>query len=220
MQHDLESDRSEAVALIVREELARRRPSRQWLAEEARVSLSTLEKALSGRRPFTLATVVRLEQALGLALRGDKRSGGGEGQSGSGLAPDSMGAYSRAGVRWLEAEYLTLRPSFSERGALYAYRTLIEWDEAKGHLVFSETERLDHEFEQQGFVSFPHFSGHIYLVTAEAGQYRIAILGRPSGGGVLNGVLTTLVAGDGAQLIPAATPIALIPARPDGQSDY
>jgi transcriptional regulator with XRE-family HTH domain len=220
MQHDLESDRSEAVALLVREELARRRLSRQWLADEARVSLSTLEKALSGRRPFTLATVVRLEQALGLALRGDKRGGGAEGQSGSGLAPDAMGAYARAGIRWLEGEYLTLRPSFSERGALYAYRTIIEWDEAKGHLVFSETERLDHEFEQKGFVSFPHFSGHIYLVTAEAGQYRIAILGRPSGGGVLNGVLTTLVAGDGAQLIPAATPIALIPARPEAQSDY
>jgi transcriptional regulator with XRE-family HTH domain len=219
MQHDLESDRSEAVALLVREELARRRLSRQWLADEARVSLSTLEKALSGRRPFTLATVVRLEQALGLALRGDKR-GGGEGQTGSGLAPDAMGAYSRAGVRWLEGEYLTLRPSFSERGALYAYRTLIEWDEAKGHLVFSETERLDKEFDQHGFVSFPHFSGHIYLVTAEAGQYRLAILGRPSGGGVLNGVLTTLVAGDGAQLIPAATPIALIPARSDARSDY
>jgi transcriptional regulator with XRE-family HTH domain len=219
MQHDLESDRSEAVALRIREELARRRLSRQWLADEARVSLSTLEKALSGRRPFTLATVVRLEQALGLPLRDERRSGS-EGQGGSGLAPEGMGAYSRAGVRWLEGEYLTLRPSFSEPGALYAYRTLIEWNEAKGHLVFSETERLDHEFEQQGFVSFPHFSGHIYLVTAEAGQYRIAILCRPSGGGALNGVLTTLVAGAGAQLIPAATPLALVPARPDSKSDY
>ena len=65
MQSELSVESSESVALVVREELARRRLSRQWLADEAKVSLSTLEKALSGRRPFTLATVVRLEDALG-----------------------------------------------------------------------------------------------------------------------------------------------------------
>src|SRR3954467_8566306 len=122
MHNELSEEGSESVALQVREELARRRLSRQWLADEARVSLSTLEKALSGRRPFTLATVVRLEQALGLPLRDDK-SGGSEGQGGNGLAADAMGAYSRAGIRWLEGEYLTVRPSFSEPDALYAYRT-------------------------------------------------------------------------------------------------
>ncbi|MFL6858206.1 MAG: multiprotein-bridging factor 1 family protein [Allosphingosinicella sp.] len=221
MQHDLETDRSEAVALLVREELARRRLSRQWLADEARVSLSTLEKALSGRRPFTLATVVRIEEALGLSLRGAKLAGAEtRGGSGGDLAPDSMGAYSRAGVRWLEGEYVTIRPSFSEPGALYAYRSLIAWDEEAGHLVFAETDRLDREFEQKGFVSFPHFSGHIYLVTASAGQYRLAILSRPTGGGTMNGVLTTLVAGAGAQLIPAAAPIALVPSRPGVEGQY
>jgi transcriptional regulator with XRE-family HTH domain len=220
MEHDIGTERSEAVALRVREELARRRLSRQWLADEARVSLSTLEKALSGRRPFTLATVVRIEEALGLSLRGDARGGAQVRGGGGDSAPDSMGAYSRAGVRWLEGEYLTVRPSFGEKGALYAYRTLIAWDEEAGHLAFSETDRLDKEFEQQGFVSFPHFSGHIYLVTAVAGQYRLAILGRPTGGGTMNGVLTTLVAGAGAQLIPAAAPIALVPSRPSAEGQY
>ena len=70
MQSELSEERSETVALLVREELARRRLSRQWLADEAKVSLSTLEKALAGSRPFTLATVVRLEDALGTSLRG------------------------------------------------------------------------------------------------------------------------------------------------------
>jgi len=55
------------VAVRVREEIARRRISRQLLADEARISLSTLEKALSGHRPFTLATIIRLEQAMGVA---------------------------------------------------------------------------------------------------------------------------------------------------------
>src|SRR5688572_15075316 len=124
MHSELDHDRSESVALLVREELARRRLSRQWLADEARVSLSTLEKALSGRRPFTLSTVVRLEDALGTSLRGARQSQ----QPASGLfAPESMGAYARPAIQWLEGTYLTLRPSFSEPGAVFAYLTSIGW---------------------------------------------------------------------------------------------
>ena len=202
-------EESNATALRIREELARRRLSRQWLADEAKVSLSTLEKALSGHRPFTLATVVRLEGALGVTLRGGKAP---ERSLDSGtLAAEEMGAYSRAAVHWLEGEYLTLRRSFSEPGSVYAYLTLIAWDEDTHCLAFHESSRLDRGFEQHGFVSFPHLSGHIYLVTNVEGQYRIAILGRPSREGALNGVLTTLAAGAGAQLTPASTPIALLP---------
>lgn len=221
MSADLHPERSSDVALRVREELAKRRLSRQWLADEARISLSTLEKALSGRRPFTLATVVRMEEALGLDLRvGGNGAAPAQATAPTGFAPEEMGAYARPAVRWLEGEYLTLRPSFGESEAIYAYRTLIGWDDDKGHLTFSETNRLDSDFEQTGFVSFPHLSGHIYLMTSSAGQYRMALLNRPSGGGTLNGVLTTLVAGPGAQLIPAAVPIALIPANGRAEPEY
>lgn len=213
MQVDVEIEGGEAIALRVREELARRRLSRQWLADASRVSLSTLEKALSGRRRFTLATVVRLEDALGTGLRGALEPGG------HSFAPESMGAYARPAVQWLEGTYLTLRPSFSEQGAVFAYLTEIAWDEAKGHLQFSEAGRLDSQYEQKGFVSFPHLSGSIYLVTISEGQYRMALLNRPAGGGTICGILTTLAAGQGAQLIPAAVPIALVPmaGRPEPQ---
>jgi hypothetical protein len=198
MHNELSVEGSESVALIVREELARQRRSRQWLADEARVSLSTLEKALSGRRPFTLATVVRLEDALGIGLRGSRIAAEPVGL----FAPESMGAYARPAVQWLEGRYLTLRPSFSERGAVFAYLTSIGWDDLKGHLVFSEAARTDSEYEQKGFVSFPNLSGE--------GQYRVAILNRPVGGGPISGILLTLAAGEGAQLTPAAVPIALL----------
>ena len=66
---ELRSTESEGIAERLREELARRRISRQALADMARISLSTLEKALSGSRPFTLATVVRIEDVLCTALR-------------------------------------------------------------------------------------------------------------------------------------------------------
>src|SRR6476646_640353 len=125
MQGERSVEGSQGVALLVREELARRRLSRQWLADEARVSLSTLEKALAGSRPFTLATVVRLEDALGTVLRTRPPS-----QDESRLfAPETMGAYARPAVQWLEGTYLTLRPSFGEPGAIFAYRTSIGWDE-------------------------------------------------------------------------------------------
>lgn len=206
MHVDVEIEGGEAIALRVREELGRRRLSRQWLADEARVSLSTLEKALSGRRPFTLATVVRLEDALGTSLRNGAPAG-----PVSLYAPESMGAYARPAVQWLEGAYLTLRPSFSEAGAVFAYLTEIMWDECKGHLVFSEAGRLDSQYEQKGFVSFPHLSGAIYLVTISDGQYRLALLNRPASGGAICGILMTLAAGQGAQLIPAAVPIMLVP---------
>jgi hypothetical protein len=211
MHVDVEIEGGEAIALRVREELARRRLSRQWLADESRVSLSTLEKALSGRRPFTLATVVRLEDALGTSLRGVPEP------NGHMFAPESMGAYARPGVQWLEGSYLTLRPSFSEAGAVFAYLTEIAWSEANGHLVFSEAGRLDCQYEQKGFVSFPNLSGAIYLVTISDGQYRMALLNRPAGGGPISGILTTLAAGQGAQLIPAAVPIALVPMAGRGE---
>src|SRR3954452_16940744 len=104
-------EQSRQIAAVIREELARRRISRQQLAEQARLSISTLEKALGGRRPFTrattvrleealggrrpftLATTVRLEQPLGVPLRKgpDDTAASANGE----IAPDSLGAYSR-----------------------------------------------------------------------------------------------------------------------------
>ncbi|MCH6205135.1 helix-turn-helix transcriptional regulator [Brucella ciceri] len=202
------------VAVRVREEIARRRISRQLLADEARISLSTLEKALSGHRPFTLATIIRLEQAMGVALR--EQAGEAPVQltrNGNSHAAEELGAYSRASVSWLEGDYLTLRPSFGEDKALFAYITEIGWDFDAGHLNFRERERSDVSFSQQGAVSVPHLSGHIYLVTNTSGQYRMAVLSRPSITGEMFGILTTLRAGQGAHLTPVSTPLALVPMR-------
>jgi hypothetical protein len=125
-----------------------------------------------------------------------------------------MGAYARPAVQWLEGTYLTLRPSFSEPDAIFAYLTAIGWDEGNGHLVFSESARTDSEYEQKGFVSFPNISGAIYLVTISQGQYRVALLNRPSGRW-LSGILLTLASGEGAQLIPASVPLVLLPTAPE-----
>jgi transcriptional regulator with XRE-family HTH domain len=204
------------IARKVREELARRRISRQALADMARISISTLEKALGGSRSFTLATVIRLEEALGTPLRGKAPAA----PSAPTYASDELGAYARNAVRWLEGRYLTLRPLFDDVEGVYSYVTTIEWDAEASCLAFRESERLDSSFEQHGRVSMPHLSGHIYLVTAEGGQYRIAVLGRPTIAGSLYGILTTLLVGHGSQLVPAASPIALVRADPDSEPAF
>jgi transcriptional regulator with XRE-family HTH domain len=206
----LSTEQSRAVAAIIREQLARRRMSRQQLAEQAKISISTLEKALSGRRPFTLATTVRLEEALGVVLRRGEADGSAAAPANS-MAPGELGYYTRPAVTWLEGAYLTLRPSFSDPQAIFAYRTEIRWDEGFSCLIFRESERIDTEFAQQGMVSVPHQSGYIYLVTNRQGQYRLVIISRPTINREMFGIMTTLRAGRGAELIPVSAPIAYVP---------
>lgn len=214
MNHDpsqLSDEQSRAVAALIREQLARRRISRQRLADQAKISISTLEKALAGRRPFTLTTTIRLEEALGVSLR-PLRSEAPAAPIHNGVARGDLGSYARASVSWIEGNYLTVRPSFGDKDAIYAYQTKIAWDEQRSSLIFRESQRLDAEFTHHGDVSVPNQSGHIYLVTNSNGQYRLIILTRPTRSGQMHGILTTLQAGRGAQLTPVAAPIALIPA--------
>jgi transcriptional regulator with XRE-family HTH domain len=210
-EEQLSEDLSRSIASLIREELARRRISRQHLAHQARISISTLEKALAGRRRFTLATTIRLEEALGVSLRKSDVESNGPKPPIPGLAPGELGFYSRPAVSWIEGSYLTLRPSFGNRSAIYAYQTDISWDDERSSLIFRESGRIDAAFTQHGLVSVPHQSGHIYLITNIQGQYRLIIVARPTINGEMYGILTTLQAGRGSQLTPVAAPIALVP---------
>ncbi|MCP3474912.1 helix-turn-helix domain-containing protein [Bradyrhizobium sp. CCGUVB1N3] len=208
----LTDEQSREVGEKIREELAKRRISRQALAEQAKLSLSTLEKVLGGRRPFTLATTVRLEQALGVSLRKNHAAPPAP-AAGNDVAPDSLGSYSHRAVTWLEDVYITLRPSFGDKDALFAYRTEIAWEPKVSSLVFREGERTDAAYEHTGEVAVPHQSGFIYLVINRHGQHRVITVSRPTVAGEMYGIISTLRAGPGSQLTPIAAPIALVPAR-------
>src|ERR1700761_5800280 len=209
----LSAEQSRQIAETIREEIARRRISRQSLAEQAKLSLSTLEKVLGGRRPFTLATTVRLEQALGVSLRKTLDAPVPSAPVNGDVAPDSLGAYSRRAVSWLEGVYVTVRPSFGDKEAIYAYRTEIAWEAAVSSLVFREGERTDAAFTQFGEVAVPNQSGFIYLVTNRHGQHRLITVSRPTILGEMYGIITTLLAGRGSLLTPIAAPIAFVPAK-------
>ncbi len=219
--HQLSAEQSRQIAETIREEIARRRMSRQALAEQAKLSLSTLEKVLGGRRPFTLATTVRLEQALGVSLRkareteSDRRADSiaVKPPTGADIAPDSLGAYSRRAASRLEGVYLTLRPSFGDKDAVYAYRTEIIWDDAAASLLFREGERQDAAYTQWGEVALPNESGFVYLVTNRNGQHRLITVSRPTITGEMYGIITTLLAGRGSTLTPIAAAIAFLPIK-------
>jgi transcriptional regulator with XRE-family HTH domain len=214
---NLSAEENTRISSLIREELAIRRMTRAGLADHAKLSLSTLEKALSGQRPFTLATVVRLETALNFKLRKINGTANQE----PATAPEGLGSYSRPAVKWLEGNYLTLRPSFSVAKAIYAYRTEIAWDQTLSHLIFQESERLDSAYKQNGSVSVPHQSGYIYLVTNKHGQHRMVTLSRPMIGGEMFGLLATLQSGKGATLMPIAVPVVLAPvASFDGEPRF
>ncbi len=210
----LSAEQSRQIADTIREEIARRRISRQSLAELAKLSLSTLEKVLGGRRPFTLATTVRLEQALGVSLRKTADAPAPATLNGNGdIAPDALGAYSRRAVAWIEGTYVTVRPSFGDKDAIFAYRTEIFWDAAASSLVFREGDRQDAAFTQFGEVAVPNESGHIYLVTNRHGQHRLITVARPTISGEMYGIINTLLAGRGSLLTPIAAPIAYLPIK-------
>lgn len=208
---NLSDEHSQLIAGRIREELARRRLSRQGLASLAKISISTLEKALSGRRPFTLATTIRLEEALGVKLR--SRPAAPPVAPAPSHAPGELGYYSRPAVSWIEGDYLTLRPSFGDPNAIYAYRIEILWDDQCSSLVFRESQRIDAAFTQAGSVSVPNQSGHIYLITNRNGQYRMVIVSRPTISGEMYGILTTLQVGRGSQLMPVAAPVVMVPTK-------
>jgi len=220
----LVADDSSVFAAAVREAMARRRLSRQQLADSAKISISTLEKALSGKRPFTLATRVRIEDALGLDLRQRSAHKDGDPTATSdgrpGIAADELGNYARPSVQFLEGSYVTIMPSLGEKASVYAYRTDISWDTARSCLVFNESERLDAAFTHFGTVSMPNQTGHIYLSTNRHGQHRLAILSRPTSSGELHGLLLSLRAGRGAHLMPVAAPIVLLPMAKSGAPAY
>ena len=71
-------------------------------------------------------------------------------------------------MTWLEDVYVTLRPSFGDKDAIFAYRTEIVWEPQASSLVFREGERTDAAYEHTGEVAVPHQSGFIYLVINQA----------------------------------------------------
>ena len=117
-----------------------------------------------------------------------------------------MGAYTRAAVDHYIGSYLTLRPSFSQPGAIVAYRTDITWDPEWPSLLFQERDRPDAPYSHRGRLYIPASSMFIHLVSLTKGAMRMVVVSQVDRFGEMRGIITTLHK-HGAMLVPVATPI-------------
>ncbi len=218
----LSAEQSRQIADTIREEIARRRISRQSLAELAKLRLSTLQKVLGGRRPFTLATTVRLEQALAASLRKTSDTPAPAAPNGNGdIAPDGLGAYSRRAVAWIEGTYVTVRPSFGDKDAIFAYSTEIVWHAAASSLVFhGKANGRTRPSPSSARWRCRTSRDTSYLVTNRHGRHRLITVAHLAISSEMYGIITTLLAGRGSSLTPIAAPIASSADQDGGSTDF
>jgi len=96
---------------------------------------------LGGRRPFTLATIVRLEQALGASLR--KSEACCRPQPWSSAASRLTASGPIRAVAWAGSRDLSDGAAVLWRQeAIYAYRTEIAWDDAPHRCRFARANGL------------------------------------------------------------------------------
>ncbi len=154
------------MVLKVREALARRRMTREALAEQAQVSGFNTRKGALGpalvyaaddgaRRGGRSASSFSMRAAVAMNTRADG-------------VPAAAGRSRARSSRQLRARrrFLARRAVpdaaplvFADERAIFAYRTDIFWSDEASQLEFREAERLDHDYTQFGAVSVPHQSG-------------------------------------------------------------
>ncbi len=205
---------SGSVALI-RTAMIEKKITQAELADAADCHEKTIQNLLAGR-PVRDQTLFDVCMVLGLNFQRVKAAWGGELRDAPGAgvaegraAPVYMGAYTRAGVDQYIGSYLTLRPSFSNRAEIMAYRTDISWDEEWPSLLFQECDRPDKHFLHRGRLYIPASSMYIHLVSLTKGAMRMVMVSQLDPSGIMRGLITTLHK-QRATLVPVSAPIVYV----------
>lgn len=127
--------------------------------------------------------------------------------AGTDMAPVYMGAYTRPAVDHYIGSYLTLRPSFTIAGTIFAFRTDITWDASWPSLMFEERNRPDAPYAHRGRVHVPPSSQYIHLVSLTKGAMRMIVLTQLVQAQPMRGLITTLSKA-GATIRPVSAPIS------------
>lgn len=210
-----------AIALV-RQALIEKKMTQAELADAADCHEKTIQNMLAGKsvRQQTLFDVCMVlglpyEEVqhlwngggpLAAAIDDDRPSTPDTAGHGGDIAPTYMGAYSRAGVDHYLGSYLTLRPAFSERGMIVAYRTDITWDPEWPSLLFAERDRPDAPYAHRGRLYIPASSQFIHLVSLTKGAMRMIVVSQINQEGLMQGLITTLNKRR-AQFLPVSAPI-------------
>jgi hypothetical protein len=194
------------VAKDIQLELARQKINRKTLTEKTGLSPSTIDKALAGR--FTSGTIARIEQVLGRNFSSYTNGYALEQAPAVPVAAIRLGGYSLEAVEAYTGEYLSLRPSFATPGAIYSYKTVIDWNDADRCIQFREEPTPENTYAHFGCLHIPVSSMFIYLVsTLDKGWNRIIIASTLNGAGEMRGIISTLAHIRGAFFVPVSAPI-------------
>jgi transcriptional regulator with XRE-family HTH domain len=197
----MSEDRDPIVARI-RDELARRGWSQARLAEHALLGDATIFRFFRG--DYTVKTLRRVEQALGLDLDAEKSRGHEE----SRVANVVNGGYHRDLYGYYEGEYICLRPAFVEPDHYTVYQMDIYWSDIGPGLMFRDK---NPGYEQGGQIMVPIGTPFLHFLTMSSGSARLmTVYHMARGKSVMRGLsLTISNLGAGADLHPAATPILI-----------
>ena len=135
------------------------------------------------------------------------------------IAPIYMGGYTKPAVEHLIGQYLTIRPSFTKDGVIFAFRTDVSWDASWPSLVFEEYNRPDAPYSHRGRVHVPASSPFIHFVSLTKGAMRMILLPQPDQTASMRGLITTL-SRQGAAITPVSSPIIYTKISQDDDPEY
>ncbi|MEO0672826.1 MAG: helix-turn-helix transcriptional regulator [Pseudomonadota bacterium] len=125
---------------------------------------------------------------------------------GTDIAPEYMGAYTRAGVDQMIGQYLTVRPAFAVDEMVVAYRTDIDWDPSWPSLTFQEKDRPDAAYAHRGRLHIPASSMFLHFVSLTKGAMRMIVVSQLDQLGQMRGIITT-ISRHGPLIRPVSAPV-------------
>lgn len=217
---DTPASRKDAISRI-RTALIEKKMTQAELADAADCHEKTIQNLLGGRtvRDQTLFDVcmvldlpfddLKAEWSETALLYDVPTDAPGERVPGGDVAPEYMGAYSRAGVDTMIGSYLTLRPAFALPDMIISYRTDIDWDPSWPSLTFQERDRPDAPYAHRGRLHVPTSSMFLHLVSLTKGAMRMIVVSQIDQLGQMRGIITT-ISRHGALVRPVSAPVVYV----------
>lgn len=164
------------IIAVIDRYLVEQRLSRAQLAVRSGVSESLLNKLLSGQEAASTRTLMKISAKTGLVFETPNQHNFNFG----------LHSYQRADVAHLEGCYQTLRPSWRCKAAIQCFETIFAWDEMANCLGFAEVDN-DLAPGNHGYVSVPLYQRILYLLGAQKGNFRLAMLSDADEPGIFYG---------------------------------
>lgn len=190
------------IVVRIRDEIARKGWSQARLAEQALLGDATIFRFFRG--DYTVKTLRRIEQALGIDINGEKDRR----HESSLIANVLHGGYHRDLYAYYEGEYICLRPAFVDADRYMVYQMDIYWSDIGPGLMFRDK---NPGYEQGGQILVPIGTPFLHFLTMSNGSARLMTMYHMvRGKNVMRGLSLTISSQKrGTDLHPAATPILI-----------